>query len=900
MSESLAFDEGHTARFVTERTGGLHRGSGEIAPGGDFSPSELKQLGTLKTWGRVCNWLRARAYNSRERLDAYIANNPERVKAKKIRYDRKIRERDYLANEFVAVDFEGQDYLNNAIHRENGRDKPTPYDDHRLFLGGAASSDESRAPEWLINPETIDDDKRPLDPRAVLDWLVNLPGKYSAGAIFVMYSFSYDVTHILRHLRFEKAWEIFKEEKYDRDRNKRLKIRSRVFCGEPFDEFVMKYRNRKQLDIWKLRDPEHPYLRDENGYVLNKDGHKTMDTIAHITLFDTHPFYQQSFVKAMGFLVKTGKAKKADFDFMEEMKKKRGRFSSEPLEQIKHYTTFELRYLALGIADLRDILHGIKLDCAPEMKPIHISNWYGPGAVAGAVLKNLDIIKNHYGDDIRAVDPAPVQVAAHHAFSAGNIQLMKVGHAPGLELHSMDVASAYPHAMTQLPSLAGGRWDRVENGIRCNTLADLKAIIEASSVVSMFYLDYQFPLYEHFDGDVWKRIYTPWYPLFFRSRTGAIFYPRRGEGWYMRDDALAAVKWLERFSSAAKWRENGTPITKQWENKDTRFVVKEASIFTPRDPSEKPFAFLHEIYRQRMQYKRAEPYDAREKYYKLPPNSLYGKMAQRVGGSQTKNGWKAPSTANPYYAAAITANCRRRLVEAGLLDPHSVVAFMTDGIVTTRRLEGLPNVVNEGDESKLGDWEYAPVQGGTFLHAGVYSMRKAGKELTKTRGVDPKRVSPNEEAGRLLVDRALEAMGREYHPDLPIFISLPIRDLVTIGQALMACENKRDMWAKGFAGRWAPPIDSPDALRRAIHLEKLGTKRRWIAGREDDWQTRRRADGTLRLANRCLTLVPTIPAENPEAERTRSAMYKPDWIDPELGESIEESDEQEAIHEGMF
>jgi hypothetical protein len=29
-------------------------------------------------------------------------------------------------------------------------------------------------------------------------------------------------------------------------------------------------------------------------------------------------------------------------------------------------------------------------------------------------------------------------------------------------------------------------------------------------------------------------------------------------------------------------------------------------------------------------------------------------------------------------------------------------------------------------------------------------------------------------------------------------------------------------------------------------------------------------------------------------------MYEPDWIDPELGESIEESDEQEAIYEGMF
>jgi hypothetical protein len=901
MSDSPSFVEDHTARFVSERTGGFHRGGGEIAPGGDFSPAELEELKMVETWGRVCNWLRARAYNSRPRLDAHIANNPASVKAKKIRHDRKVRERDYLTNEFVAVDFEGQDYLKNVIYRENGSDKPTPYDDHRLFLGGAASIDQSCAPEWLINPETTDDDKRPLDPRGVLDWLVNLPNKFSESAIFLMYSFSYDVTHILRHLRFAKAWQIFKEEKYDRDRQKRRKIRSRVFCGEPFDEFVVKYRNRKQFDIWKLRHPKHPYLRDKNGgYVLNKDGHKKMDTIAHITLFDTHPFYQQSFVKAMSFLVKTGKAKKTDFDFMEEMKKKRGRFSLEPLAQIKHYTTLELRYLALGITDLRNILHEIKLDCAPDMKPIHISNWYGPGAVAGAVLKNLDIIKNHYGDNIRAVDPSPVQLAAHHAFSAGNIQLMKVGHAPGLDLHSQDVASAYPHGATQLPSLAGGHWDKFQSGFRYKSLAELKAIIEASSMVSMFYVEYQFPLYEHFEGDVWKRIYVPWYPLFFRSRRGAIFYPRRGEGWYTRDDALAAVKWLERFAPAAKWRGDGTPITKQWEIKDTRFAVREAWIFTPRDASEKPFTFLQEIYRQRMQYKRAEPYDAREKYYKLPPNSLYGKMAQRIGGSETEDGRKPPSTANPYYAAAITANCRRRLVEAALLDPHAVVAFMTDGIVTTRRLEGSPNVVNEGDESNLGDWEYAPVQGGTFLHAGVYSMRKAGKELTKTRGVDPKRVSPNEEAGRLLVEKALEAMEKEYHPDFPIFISLPIRDLVTIGQALMACENNREMWAKGLAGRWAPPIDSPNALHRAINLEKLGTKRRWIPGRADDWQTRRRPEGTLRLANRCVTLVPTIPAENPEPEGTRSAMYKPDWLDPELGESIEESDEQEAIQEGMF
>lgn len=83
----------------------------------------------------------------------------------------------------------------------------------------------------------------------------------------------------------------------------------------------MKYHNRKQLDIWKLRDPKRPYLRDESGkYILDKEGHKIMDVVAHITLFDTHPFFQQSFVKAAEFLVKIKKAEEADFEFMKRMK----------------------------------------------------------------------------------------------------------------------------------------------------------------------------------------------------------------------------------------------------------------------------------------------------------------------------------------------------------------------------------------------------------------------------------------------------------------------------------------------------------------------------------------------------------------------------------------------------
>jgi hypothetical protein len=76
-------------------------------------------------------------------------------------------------------------------------------------------------------------------------------------------------------------------------------------------------------------------------------------------------------------------------------------------------------------------------------------------------------------------------------------------------------------------------------------------------------------------------------------------------------------------------------------------------------------------------------YNPLEMVIKLLLNSIYGKLAQFVG----ERG-KVPKTACPYYAAAITAYGRRRMVEAGLVDPYAIVFFATDGIVSTRPLHG--------------------------------------------------------------------------------------------------------------------------------------------------------------------------------------------------------------------
>ena len=102
------------------------------------------------------------------------------------------------------------------------------------------------------------------------------------------------------------------------------------------------------------------------------------------------------------------------------------------------------------------------------------------------------------------------------------------------------------------------------NGVRYKTLAELKAVIEASSMVLNVLSRLSISLCMSISTATLGSEFISRGTRSFSARArGAIFYPRRGEGWYMRDDALAAVKWLERFAPAAKWREDGTPITKR-------------------------------------------------------------------------------------------------------------------------------------------------------------------------------------------------------------------------------------------------------------------------------------------------------------------------------------------------
>ena len=619
-----------------------------------------------------------------ERVSEWRRNNPDKARAQKA----KARAANYH-RPFVAIDTEGQNYPGGDIVYDGVR-----HPRHDIYLLGAAA-DDGRPPFWLMAGETRGLDKKPLGAIEILDCLLSLPQQFGP-AIFTIFSGGYDFTQILSDLPYEKAWEIEKRETYPDRNGKTWRI---AHSPVLWKGYAISYVKGKSFDVWRLADPDRPYRG------------KKLHTTAHVRVYDVFGFFQSSFSAVVKSMVDSGRATSEESDFIAAMKERRDQFASEDIEKIKAYTTLELRLLARMMGDLRTGFDEIGL---------HLRHWHGAGAAAAALIE-CQKLKMHYGRDIAASNISPQQTAAHHAYFGARIELLKQGFLQGGSLYVYDIASAYPAAMVDFPSLVDGIW-RTKLGaeIATGSLSELRAAIEAASVVSMFKIRFQFPMYERFDADARKAVFIPFYPLPYRDKRGGILFPASGYGWYMRDDVLAAIAWLERFVP-----DYSRPRRKH--QRMTAFEIEEAWVFEAEHEgraNERPFEFIRDLFMKRRQIKdkadRTGRYDIREKTIKLALNSIYGKLAQSVGGDG-----KAPTVANPYYAAATTAYCRRRLIEAALLDPHAIVFFATDGIVSTRPLIGLARVRNAGDAVELGDWECSEAGRRSLRHAGRLHLRES-------------------------------------------------------------------------------------------------------------------------------------------------------------------------------
>ena len=245
-----------------------------------------------------------------QRSREWRREHPDKARAQK----KKARAANYH-RPFVAIDSEGQDYLGDDIWYDGVR-----YPRHDTYLWGAAA-DDGRSPVWLVAAETHGVDKRPLSAVEILDWLLDLPRQYDGKAVFVMFSFKYDIAQILKHFDYYRAWEILKRETYP---DKNGVVRQIGHAPVFWKGYAITYIDGKSFDIWRLADPDKPY---QNGRLKSS---------AHIRIYDVFGFFQSGFSAVADSMVKSSLATREEADFLAAMKRKREEFSTVPIEEIKN------------------------------------------------------------------------------------------------------------------------------------------------------------------------------------------------------------------------------------------------------------------------------------------------------------------------------------------------------------------------------------------------------------------------------------------------------------------------------------------------------------------------------------------------------------------------------------
>lgn len=485
-----------------------------------------------------------------------------------------------------------------------------------------------------------------------------------------------------------------------------------------------------------------------------------------IPLWDVVRFWQTTFVKAIEMCI-------PDFDALDQIKlwkQKRSDFHSENLTDILHYCLTELRAL---VAMMRQF--DIDTQAAGLGKLYQLN---GAGSIAAKLL-TINHVKKHL-----AALPDKVQDAALHAYSGGRVELWRYGHHVG-PFYTYDIVSAYPTAMTKLPSLADGKWENTHDNLPSET---------------------DFGLYRvRFASDKGHR----GYPFFQRLANGNILYPCEVTGWYSTPALHAASRAGFHFDLLDGW------------------TLRVANASTS------PFSFVPLTFDERARLK-ADGRIGAQLQLKLGLNSLYGKLAQTVGGTAAE----PPPFHCIVWAASITERTRATAFTACSQAPGHIAYISTDGIGTTTRLD-----LEVGKQ--LGQWEFTEYSEAILVQAGVYFLRcirgcdctddkRGGQWHPKYRGFD---------AGSIDPDEILRAWKRK-----DASIKVPATRFITLGSALAG--NRFGQWC-----RWV-------TNERELHLYG-GDGKRYAPHRSSDKPWRELCD-----------LIPTSFDGLIESHR-----YKPKWDD---------------------
>lgn len=379
----------------------------------------------------------------------------------------------------------------------------------------------------------------------------------------------------------------------------------------------------------------------------------------HVIVYDVWPFFQTSFVKTLKAWGLTDELAE-----IEAGKDERGKFVYANHREILSYCQSELRQLVALMDQFRDGLRTTDL---------YLNRWDGPGAVAGTLYRKHKM-KEHKRAMVDKLEQ--VNKAAQRAYFGGRIEPVQFGNHEG-ETYYYDINSAYPAAISELPSLAHGRW--------VQTRDDSPPVTPGS----LYHLEWDFL--------TWPVV--SFYPLPFRRPDGTISFFPKGRGW---------------FHSPEYELVRDLPGVK----------VREAFIFHPAT-DDKPFQWVREMYDLRREWKQAGR--GEEKILKLGLNSLYGKMVQQLGYSKERG---LPPYHQLEWGGYVTSWCRAMLYRAASTDSDAIIGFETDGILST-----CPLRVDLGDG--LGEWGVERYDGVTYCQPGVYWLLRDGEWTPKHRGFDP-------------------------------------------------------------------------------------------------------------------------------------------------------------------
>lgn len=376
-------------------------------------------------------------------------------------------------------------------------------------------------------------------------------------------------------------------------------------------------------------------------------------------------------------------------------KDKRDDFWYKDLAEIRAYWLKELETMPQLMDVVRDVLYDAGF---------HITSWHGPSAVASYALRQ------HETKKLMGETPDEVQSASRYAFAGGRFESVKTGFRDG-PVYTADLNSAYAHAITLLPSIAGKEWTHVTEWPKDKTPErfGVYRIRFHSSDSSRSREDRR---RIEASGKV--------YPFFRRMDDGTICWPRDVENWYWTPEA-------------------------QLVDIEPDAEILEAWIM--EDDKDRPFEWVGELFQRRLKLQRLG--HKAEKAYKWLLASMYGQMARRAG-------WKKyngpPPTHQLEWAGFVTSWCRANIYRVAIAQwraGNSIISIDTDG-VTSAVPFGRDTIPSDARGDQLGQWKLEEYDGIFVWENGMYWLRDFSRWVSpvqdsewlppKTRGVPRRQV----------------------------------------------------------------------------------------------------------------------------------------------------------------